>query len=345
MRAFKFYPLFLICFYICFTGSYIYSQTPPPTPSSPPVETSEKKELGPLEKQEAPSDADRFGLVHMGDTLEIDVVGSSEYDWRGKLNPEGFLDGPAAIEEPVYGLCRKVEDIAADIAKIYSKILRDPEVKVRIIDSSGRANVILYGAVRISQRFLLKRPVYLNELLILSGGIVENASGEVEIIRSRALSCEEKQPEQDGESRNITLLLSDLLKGKKEANPLIMSGDLITLVEARPIYVIGGVANPKKINSRSEMTVSRAIASAGGLTRYADSKKIVIFRRDGRETSVITLDLEKIKSKEAEDLLLKPYDVLEVGQVGKSSSKFPPVVRTVENSERKDAVLPLKIID
>src|SRR4051794_350450 len=70
-------------------------------------------------------------LVHFGDLVDVDVVGSLEYDWRGTLNPEGFLDGMDKLQDPVFALCRTESDIAGDIAKAYSTFLRDPKVIVR----------------------------------------------------------------------------------------------------------------------------------------------------------------------------------------------------------------------
>jgi protein involved in polysaccharide export with SLBB domain len=91
---------------------------------------------------------------------------------------------------------------------------------------------------------------------------------------------------QDSERRSsyINIKISDLLRGKKEANPQILSGDIITVVEAEPIYVTGGVVNPKQIASRAQITLSRAVASAGGLTKNANAGKVTVFparsRRD-----------------------------------------------------------------
>ena len=32
----------------------------------------------------------RPDLIHFGDVIDVDVVGSLEFDWRGGLTPEGF---------------------------------------------------------------------------------------------------------------------------------------------------------------------------------------------------------------------------------------------------------------
>ncbi|MEO6590567.1 MAG: SLBB domain-containing protein [Pyrinomonadaceae bacterium] len=302
-------------------------------------------------------------LIHLGDTIDVDILGSAEYDWRGTLTPEGFLGGLNFVEEPVFAQCRSETEVADSVAKGYSKLLRDPKVVVKVIDRSKRPVSTIFGAVKKAQRFQIQRPVYLNELIILSGGLTDRASGEIQIIRPKNISCvaiyhneqlkksgEDKQEvfvqtSQSSGSEIINIKIFELLKGKENANPQIYSGDIITIVEADPIYIIGGVASPKRISSRVQTTISRAIASAGGFTKDADSKKIVIFRRDGSETKVIEANYDEIEKNAEKDLLLQPFDVIDVGVKGKGKSKLVPVVREDERTAAKSSTLPLKIID
>src|SRR6476660_1623127 len=65
--------------------------------------------------------ANETDLVHYGDVVDVDVVGSLEFDWRGKLNPEGYLDGFNGFGEPVLGLCRSESEIAEAAAAALSK--------------------------------------------------------------------------------------------------------------------------------------------------------------------------------------------------------------------------------
>lgn len=331
-----------------------FAQTPMPTPPPPlPENISAEPEIS------------EANLIHPGDLIDVDVIGNLEYDWRGTLNPEGFLDGINFIENPIYGLCQSETEIAEAITKAYGKILREPKVVVKILDRSNRPLSIVNGAIKIPQRFQIKRPVFLNELLILSGGLTENASGEVQIFRPQNLNCQQKIADktalligdngenreryvaasQDNGSSFLNIRLSDLLAGKKQSNPQILSGDIITVQETDLIYVIGGVANPKQIASRAQTTLTRAISSAGGVTKNADVKKITIYRREGLETKTIEADLEAINNGKNEDLVLKPFDVVEVGQNGRTRSKFAPVVKTIDNSEKNTVNFPLRIID
>ncbi len=337
--------IFLCIFFI---QGLIFAQTVSQTPENELKKTAESES----------------NLIHLGDLIDVDVIGSLEYDWRGTLNPEGFLDGIHFVENSVYALCQSEEDVADAVAKAYGKILREPKVVVKILDRSKRPFSVLDGAVKTPQRFQISRSVALNELIIVSGGFTDKVSGEIQIFRPQNLNClakitEKPQPSdetaltqekyvparQDNGSQYINIKISDLLKGKAEANPQILSGDIITVLEAQPIYVIGGVANPKQISTRSQMTLSRAIASAGGVTKDGDGKRITIFRRAGNETKIIEADLEKLKTDQTADIILQAFDIVEVAQTGRDKKKFPPVIKIADTAEKNSANLPLRIID
>lgn len=352
MKSRKFYPISYLLLCILFLQSSLPAQTATPTPESIAASSS-------AETSATPAD-----LVHFGDLIDVDVVGSLEYDWRGTINPEGFLNGIDFAENPIFALCQSEQAIAAEVSRAYAKILREPNVVVRILDRSNRPLAFLYGAVKTPQRFQIKRPIRLNELIIVSGGLTEKASGEIQIFRSKNLNCQqyfEKKTDsnadggeqrerfieasQDNGANKISVRISDLLNGKNEANPQILSGDMVTILEAESIYVIGGVANPKQISIRSQITLSRAVSSAGGTTKNADRKKVTIFRRETGETKIIEADLEKIKRGEAEDLILQASDIVDVAQTGRARSKLPPVLRVAENAGKNASTLPLRVID
>jgi protein involved in polysaccharide export with SLBB domain len=295
--------------------------------------------------QSATGSSSEAELIHYGDLVDVDVVGSLEYDWRGFINPEGFLDGFTPGNEPVYALCRTESSIAGEITDKYSKILRDPKVIVKVIDRSGRALTLLMGAVRNQQRLRLIRQPRLSEILALSGGITDLASGEITIFRPADLNC--FSPATNASKNNPTLLrssISQLLQGEKSADHTILSGDIVTVVEASPIYVIGGVNAPKQLSSKEELTVTRAIAGAGGLAKDANERDIVVYRRDGKNSKTINLDLKKIAGKQSDDIALKPFDILEVGRSGRSRSKLPPTV-DVDRQSRDIYKAPVRIVE
>jgi protein involved in polysaccharide export with SLBB domain len=296
---------------------------------------------------------DQPDLVHFGDVVEVDVIGSYEYDWRGSLNPEGFLDGLDTIANPIYALCRSEADLASAIEKEL-RTLKDPKVAVRILDRSNRAVAFLAGAVRSPKRFQIKRKVNLNELLVMSGGITDRASGEISIFRPPNLNCavtpiqsaggEFVKASQPGGAQTLNIKIADILRGDAAANPQILSGDLVTVNEALPVYVIGGVNAPQQIALRNELTLSRAISTAGGLAKEGNTN-IIIFRREGRETRTIQADLQKITAGTLKDPVLKPFDIVDVPQKGKPARARPPVIDRTVSAAGALSTLPLRVIE
>lgn len=352
MKIRKFYQFLYIFLCILFLQSLLSAQTPTPTETPKTVSENDTKTIA----------EDESNLIHLGDLIDVDFVGNLEFDWRGTLTPEGFLNGIDFAENPIFALCRSEEAVAADIEKALGKILREPKVVVKILDRSNRAISVISGAVKTPQRVQIKRPIFLNELIIVSGGLTDKASGEIQIFRPQNLSCAptkivEKETvaanrerfvsasTEDNGSQYLNIRIIDLLTGKKEANPQILNGDIVTILEAQSIYVIGGVASPKQISFRSQITLSRAIDSAGGLAKNADAKKITIFRRVGTETKIIEANLELIKAQKAEDINLQASDIVEVTQNGREKRKYPPIINVVDLNDENSSKLPLRVID
>jgi hypothetical protein len=149
---------------------------------------------------------------------------------------------------------------------------------------------------------------------------------------------------QPGGAQTINIKISDILRGDPAANPEILSGDIVTVSEAMPVYVIGGVNVPQQISLRNQLTLSRAIATAGGLAKEGNSA-ITIFRREDRETRWIKADLEKIAAGQDEDPVLKPFDIVDVPQKGRPKRVRPPVIDKGIPMSSTLRALPLRIVD
>jgi len=280
--------------------------------------------------------------VHFGDIVDVDFVGGFEFDWRGGITTDGNLDGLAEADEPIFALCKTETEIAAAVAKAYGKILREPQVVVRIVDKSNRAVVQLYGAVKTPVRFKLMRPAELRELLVLAGGLTDDASGEITLFRPRDVGCDANVVKGDPASQTLKIAVADMITGK--ANPEILSGDVITVERASAVYVIGAVNNPRPIYSRSELTVSRAIATAGGLAKEADGRHVTILRREGGDTRSMEVDLAEAKINAQKDVVLKAFDIIDVASRGGGKRKLPPSREQIGSNPNRPQV-PLRIVD
>lgn len=272
--------------------------------------------------------------------IEVDELGGFEYDWRGRMNPEGFLDGFTKIVHPVSALCKSPTQLAETIREIYAKFLRDPRVVVRILDRSQRSVAIFDGSIKQPMRLQIRRPVRLGELAVISGGFTDKASGEITVLRPPFQSCDSL--ESTTTVRKVRI--SEILSGDPDANMLIRSGDIVTVESVEPVYVIGGVNRPGRLDWREGATLSRVIAVAGGISNRGVSGSVTIFRRVGSDSQVIDADLDKVTSGKDDDVDIQPFDIIDVPVRGAPKRLSPPVAETAETIIRKQP-LPLRVIN
>ena len=96
-------------------------------------------------------------------------------------------------------------------------------------DKKERQWVSVKGAVRSPMRVELRRRVRLIEVLAMAGGVTERAKGDVQIERVSGTSAENASEKQS--TTVITVHLSALKRGETKANPYLLPGDVITVLE------------------------------------------------------------------------------------------------------------------
>ena len=87
----------------------------------------------------------------------------------------------------------------------------------------------------------------------------------------------------------------------------------ISQIHSKVIYLLGEVGKKGPIEMAPGMTLLQAISSAGGLTDYANTKKIYILRNDsGKQIKVPVRYKEALKGDSALNLPLQPGDTIVV---------------------------------
>jgi polysaccharide export outer membrane protein len=216
------------------------------------------------------------------------------------------------LEGDIRAACLSENELAAQIATLYKKYQRKPYVNVFIKEYSSTP-VAVMGAVEKPGRFQLTRRVRLLELLAFAGGPSEKAGGKIQIAHTGSLSlCEAP----DAISKNIFdfYSLKDAMQGGRDANPFIHAGDIISIPEADTAYVVGNVFKPTVVLLKDPVTVSQAVAKAGGALRASKLGSVSIVRTapgNGAKT-VIPVDLGAISKLRAPDILLQPDDIVAV---------------------------------
>ena len=267
-------------------------------------------------------------LLGPGDVLDIRVFGQPELSSSAQVDSDGNLSSLPFLEKPISAKCRTDKDLQKDITAAYSKFINNPQVSVRISERNSRQPATVFGAVRQPTRVEMKRKVRLNELMAVSGGFTERASGTIQILHTEPLMCPEPGEEAlakpiDGTQIPLQIIkISELRAGKVEANPVIRPGDYVLVTEAEPVYITGAVQAPGGVYLRDQLMLSRALAMVGGVRKEAKTSEVRIYRQivGSANQEVITVDLAAIKKNQKPDFLLQPYDVIEVPEAGMFSS-------------------------
>ena len=305
--------------FICSLTMFAYAQEQQQQSSAPPA----KGESSSLDVQGIKS-----YLLGPGDVLDVRVFGQPELSSSVQVDSDGNLSSLPFLEKPILAKCRTDKEVQKDIAAAYSKFINNPQVSVRISERNSRQPATVFGAVRQPTRVEMKRKVRLNELMAVSGGFTERASGTIQILHTEPLMCPEPGEEVeaapiDGTKIPLQIIkISELRAGKIEANPVIRPGDYVLVTEAEPVYITGSVNAPGGIFLRDQLMLSRALAMVGGAKKEAKLSDIRIYRQipGSANQEVITVDLGAIKKNQKPDVLLQAYDVIEVPEAGMFSS-------------------------
>jgi polysaccharide biosynthesis/export protein len=256
-------------------------------------------------------------LLGPGDVLEIRVFGQHDLNANAQIDSEGNLSSLPFLD-PIPAKCRTERQVQKDIALAYSRLIKDPQVSVRIVERNSRQPASVSGAVRQAGKVPMDRRLRLNELIAASGGLTDKAAGTIQILHTEPVLC--PGPGEEVEALPLAgtavplqiIKIADLQKGT--VNPLIRPGDLVLVTEAEPVYITGSVVSPGAIMLRDQLTLSRALGMVGGTRNEAKLSEIKIFRQKsgGALQEIIKVDFEAVKKNQKPDVFLQPYDVIEV---------------------------------
>jgi len=257
---------------------------------------------------------DRY-RIGPGDVLDIRILNRPNLSREAvRVEGNGMIRMPL-IDTEIQAACRTEGELAKEIAGRYLKFYRNPQVDV-FVKEYRSVTVSIIGFVNEQGRFQLQRRIRLLELLTYAKGASEKAGQTINIVHSPPLiACQQVDSEPEDLAMGFSSYkLSDTLAGKPQANPYLQAGDIVTLPEAEQVYVVGNVLSPRAIPLSEPITLTQAIAMAGGVAKDSKKDKIRIVRQaPGSQTKKeIMVDLSAIEKKHAEDIALMPNDIVNV---------------------------------
>ena len=263
-----------------------------------------------LGQQPAADDRYRIGP---GDVLDIRIYNRPQLSREAvRVEGNGMIRMPL-IETEIQAACLTEGELAKEISTRYAKYYKNLQVDVFIKEYHSQ-QVAVIGAVNDQSRFELQRRVRLLELLTYAKGPSAKAGQTINIVHSTNTSPCKQTDESDASAAFSSYKLDEVLQGDPKSNPYLEAGDIVTIPEADQVYVVGNVFMPLTIALKEPITLTRAIAMAGGLKQDTRKDKIRVLRQEPGTTikKEIIVDLYAIEKKRSDDLALAPNDIIDV---------------------------------
>jgi polysaccharide export outer membrane protein len=263
--------------------------------------------------QSTPQTADRY-RIGPGDVLDIRIFNRPQLSREAvRVEGSGMIRMPL-VDGEIQAACKTEGELAQEIKSRYLKFYRNPQVDVFIKEYHAR-EVAVIGAINEQGRYQMQRRLRLLELLGYAKGPSDKAGQTINIVRApRSGLCDNGAKAGDEGGSFLSLRLNDTMRGEEKANPYVEPGDIVTLPEADQVYVVGNVYHPQALPMKEPISVSRAVAMAGGPLRDSKTDRVRIVRRQpgSSMTSELFVDLVAIRRMKAEDVALQPNDIVEV---------------------------------
>ncbi len=271
-------------------------------------------------------------LIRPGDKLVGKVLGEEEFNFEVTIDENGRFELPF-VDKVVSAKCRTQGEVKDEIKLHYSKYLRSPLLSVQVTERRKPAPVTVSGAVRTPQQIELRREARLIELISFSGDVTEESGGIVQVFRTQIPTCSNEADRKEWllESDNGRTLpsrmfsLSNIKEGIQEANPIIYPGDIIVVEKALPVYFIGEVGRSEGVYIKEGgLSLTQAIAMVGGVQSRAKTKDIKIYRmkdNNPKNREEMSVNYDDIKKGTADDVMLHPYDIIDVAKKKKSMAQ------------------------
>lgn len=319
------------------TQSYV---TPPPyaAPQSQAVDRSVT--TGPSQppaNQSAPAPTPAPVYVNTGnyvlgpeDQITVRIIGQSETDFPARpstIANDGLVNLPMVGAVQAGGLT--VEQLEASLETKYAKYFKQPQVTVDVTDFRSQP-VSVAGEVTTPGVIQLRGNRNLMEVIAMAGGARPEAGDTVLITRQLSegrIPVDDAYVDPTGKYSVARIDIRSVMNGKDpKGNIQIMPHDVITVTRARLVYVLGDVGRPGGyvLSDNESMSVTRALALAGGWNHTASLKGTRILRDDGgTQRTQIALNVSRIMKSRSPDLQLMPDDILYVpNSMGKEASIY-----------------------
>jgi polysaccharide export outer membrane protein len=251
------------------------------------------------------------------------------------------IDGAGYISLPLVGRVRAqgltTHQLEQSLTEALKTHLEHPMVSVSITDFRSQP-VSVAGAVNNPSVQQLRGKKTLIEVISMSGGLRPDAGYSVKLTRQGIwgrIPLPNATEDPTGNFSVAEVSVQSLMDARNPAeNILIRPNDVILVPRAEVVYVIGEVrkAGGFPLRERETMTVLQALALAEGLDRFPALHRAMILRGGVGQTgrAEISVDLGRILAGKADDLPLRPDDILFIPSNGVKKASIRAVEAAIQ---------------
>ena len=242
------------------------------------------------------------------DVLLIEVAGEPDLKRKVKVTEQGTIRLPYIERDLHLGGLTETQAIAL-LNQEFLAILKAPQVTV-FIEEYNALSAAIAGAVREPKRIALTREVRLYDLIAMAGGLNDKASEVVFLVHTRSGKPDASKPGGSAIETPIETIDLKVLMRQPELNRVIRDGDIVNVPEAGLIYVTGNVSKPGSFAMKERLTLTQALAQAGGLLPDSKRRELKLVRGEAGRTTEQIINLEAIEKDTRKDVVLQPFDVV-----------------------------------
>ena len=273
------------------------------------------------------------------DLLDVSVFEVPDLNRTVRVSAEG------EILLPLLGTVRAAGLTPSGLAHVLEDLLRksymkDPHVGVFVREMQSHP-VSVFGAIAKPGVYQIGGAKSLIEVLSMAQGLATDAGDKVIIERHGSEGARPATGAEDGSQtavpqdaadqaslhakiqdasgplgdRAVEVRLKELMdSGNPRHNVLVYPGDIVKVVRADVIYVVGEVRKPGgfPLSTNENISVLQALALAEGLTRTSAAQRSRVIRTDratGNRTE-IPIDIRRILSGKTPDPMLQARDII-----------------------------------
>ncbi|MEZ5401938.1 MAG: SLBB domain-containing protein [Bryobacteraceae bacterium] len=285
--------------------------------------------LGAEERRSAANEV----VVGPDDTVTISALDFEEINKAWRVSSSGDLNLPLLGRVQAAGMT--VRELESELTRRAKKYFHQPQI-VAYVSESRSQPVTVTGPVNKPGTVQLQGSHTLFDVIAAAGG-TKDAGDTITVTRavdSGPIDYPTVKKDETGRFYVVELPLREVVAGGTRESALAMrANDMVSVSEVKKpktVYVTGEVIKPGAIELVTQDSVSlvRAIAMAGGLSRTAKNKAVLMHvREDGTRTAIAELELGRILKGKVADIELVAGDILVV-----PSSQMSTLLGTVANS-------------